>query len=267
VSASPSLTLGSLFHGMRNGLGDRGPVRVTIAFQQRTSTTPVIEGRRARSSVADERVLGADLDYDDRVMQRAVLSLGVVAPRPPATISVQRYGHGYVYSLDGEAWGRFAARPQIFDLAAFEEELGQVPVRDATIDQAVGARTLDEALDVDIDAAAFQRLLRIFSADNDRDADDLALAAFSVTIAGGDDVSMLYWWSLTGYQQVEEPDGGRRPYASKITCSATIRLAPLAAVERRKVKLEKALPEVAHVDDVWQLMRSATTNEAASATR
>lgn len=270
MSRTQGLTLGALYHEMRNGLGDQGPVRVSIEFQQRSSTTPVVEGSRPDPAALEKRVLGADLEYEDRIMQGAAVHLGEIGGPATASFSVRRQGHGYLYSLDGgETWGRFVARPQIFDLTEFEEELGHVPIHDATIEQAVRARHLEEALDVEIDAAAFARLLRIFSADHEPDPDDLAVAAFSVTVAGGEDLSMLYWWSLTGFDHEEQPDRGQvTANASKVTCSVSIRLIPLGSVDRRRVRVDRGLPEVAHIDEVWALLRQRaadTVDRAGSA--
>jgi hypothetical protein len=254
---SDRLTLGALYREMRNGLGDRGDCRVTVEFQQRSSMAPVVDGRRTQPGTFTKRVLTAEVDFTDLDMARCTMTLSGASGRPHARFVVQRDGDLYAYTLDGEAWGKFLAAPEIFDLRKFEEELGLIPVTDVTVEQALEARRLREALDIDLDPSAFDRLLRVFNADRDKEGeDDLDLGAFSVTIAGGEDLSLLYWWSLTGFEREPRPSGaGADTYACKVTCSVTIRLSALSHVEASAIRYDAAVTDVGSLDEVWAVAR------------
>ena len=256
ASASGRLTLGALYREMRNGLGDHGDCRVTVEFQQRSSTAPVQDGRRTQPGTFSKRVLTAEVDFSDLALQRCSMTLGGASGRTHARFTVQADGDGFAYSVDGMRWGKFLAAPEIFDLKKFEEELGHIVVTDVTVEQAMEARRLREALDIDLDAEAFDRLLRVFNADREREGDDLDLGAFSVTIAGGEDLSLLYWWSLTGFEHEQRASGkGVDTFACKITCSVSIRLSGLSRVERSVIEHDATLPAVGSLDEVWSIAR------------
>src|SRR5579859_7842378 len=154
------LTLGALYRELRQGLGDSGRVRVGIDFQQRTSMVPVVGGLRMPSRSDRTRRLTADLDYVDQMMHRAEVTLHQTPPEPAANFVVRHHRQGYVYSLDGERWERFTARPRVFDLAEFEAELARVTVNDVMIDQAILAGGPRQALDIDVERFGFERMLR-----------------------------------------------------------------------------------------------------------
>jgi hypothetical protein len=262
VSSDQHLSLGALYREMRAGLGDAGRVRVTVEFQQRTVAAADEQGAAEPVSL----VLETLVEYEDRVLDRAQVALHGAGPSK--RFLVARHGSAYAYSLDGgERWGRLAAHPRIFDVEEFEAELGQVVVEDATYDVLDGSRDLQgpavwgperfvDALDVGMDREAFLRLLRVFSADVDDDADAPALSAFSVSLQAADDVSLQYWWSLS--DSVSEADD----IPIKIRCSVSIRVAALGAEETAAVRLDVALPDVADLDGVWAILRHSAPEAA-----
>jgi hypothetical protein len=252
MSAPERLTLGAIYRAMRSGLGDAGPVRVIVEFRERTTGVRAFTGVAGQPHQVESLVLCAQLDYAGKGLERADITLR--SSRSTQRVLVQRQGRAYGYSLDGETWGRFSTRPRIFDLPEFEAEIGRIAVHDVRIDQAVKAATLEQALDVDLDREAFAQLLRVFSADVGDEPGDLSLGAFSVSLEAADEVSLLYWWALTGLGGApESPEEG--PRALKIRCSVSIRLAAAGVSELAKVKWDRELPAVATIDDVWALLR------------
>jgi len=251
-SPPEQLTLGAVYHAMRAGLGDAGLVRVTVEFQERTTSVRAFQTPAGIPSLVASLVLGARLDYADQGLQRAEITLK--GSGPAQRVLVQRQGKLYAYSLDGKKWGRFTSRPRIFELLEFEAEIGNIAVHDVTIDQSVKTQSLEQALDVDLDREAFARLLRVFSADVGDEPGDLSLGAFSVSLEAADDVQLLYWWALTG-RGVAPASAEEGPHALRITCSDSIRLAPGDAQELHKVRWDRGLPEVANIDEVWSLLR------------
>jgi hypothetical protein len=257
VIPAQRLTLGSLYREMRAGLGDSGRYRVTVEFQQRS--LPVSGGGEPVDlPVAAALVFEAVVDYDDRILERA--EMAIRGSGPPRRLVVRRHGDGHAYSIDGgERWGRFVARPVVFDLVEFESELGHVAVEDATFevveargDHATGAhlreRSID-ALDVRLDRSAFLRLLRIFSADVEDDSDATSLSAYSVSLESAEEVSLLYWWSLTERDET----GARAPL--RVRCSVSLRVAAAAGTEPEPATLDESLPDVADLDGVWTVLR------------
>jgi hypothetical protein len=252
MSSPDRLTLGAVYHAMRSGLGDAGRVRVTVEFRERTTAVRAFSGATAEPVEVGSVVLGAHLDYADGGLQRAEISLR--GSRPTQRVLVQRQGRAYGYSVDGERWGRFSVRPRIFDLPQFETEIGRIAVHDVRIDQAVKIPKLEQALDVDLDREGFAQLLRVFSADVGDETGGLSLGAFSVSLEAADDVSLLYWWALTGLGGAPT-SAEEGPRALKISCSVSIRLAAAGAQDLPKLTWDRELPAVANVDEVWSLLR------------
>ena len=261
------LTLGALYREMRAGLGDAGRVRVMVEFQQHTMPATG-EGEPVDRPRAASLIFESVVDYEDRVLDRAEMALRGAAVR--GRLVVRRHGDGYAYSVDGGTrWGRFVARPLIFDLVEFESELGHVAVEDATF-EVVGdggdhssapapereattpprEQSVD-ALDVSLERSAFLRLLRIFSADVGDDPDASSLSAYSVSLEAAETVSLLYWWSLT--ERVDEP-GAEMPL--RVRCSVSIRVAAVEGPEPAEASLDGSLPDVADLDGVWAVLRS-----------
>jgi len=275
VSTLTRLTLGALYRALRAGVADAGWVRVSLEFRERTITASALSIGDAAQGPS--MVLQALVDHQDGALDRAELMLSEAGPSE--RLMVRRRGEAYAYSIDGgQRWGRFTARPRILDLREFEGELGEVAVDDVIVEpvsglsgavEPEGTRTADDlapraplngfdALDVNLDRAAFTRLLRIFSADVDEDLGALALSAFSVSLEAAEDVSLLCWWSLNGPEVAAAepaplPDDAR---ALRVSCSVSIRVAPVEAPPADQVELSEGLPEVARLDDVWALLRS-----------
>lgn len=259
MTAAHRLTLGALYREMRGGLGDAGRVRATVEFQQRT-VPATGGGEPADHPSAATLVFEAVVDYEDRVLDRAEMALR--GSGPPRRLVARRHGDGYAYSVDGgERWGRFVARPLIFDLVEFESELGHVAVEDATFEVVAGGGDHEatppreqsvDALDVSLDRSAFLRLLRIFSADVEDDPDATSLSAYSVSLEAAEAVSLLYWWSLT--ERVDEA-GAELPL--RVRCSVSIRVAAVEGPDPAEMSLDESLPEVAALDGVWAVLRHA----------
>ena len=275
MSAPGRLTLGALYREMRSGLGDAGSARVVIEFRQRTMD--VAEPAAPEPRAGDVTlVLQATLDHLDRVLVHAEISLS--GPEATRDMVVTRSGDGYAYSVDqGHRWGSFTARPRIFDIEEFERELAQVAVEDVSF-QPVGARRRAgepqpvqgeenplplpgaggaDTLDVSLDRDAFSRLLRIFAADLDEAPEALALDAYSVSLEAAEDVSLLYWWSMSGHDRPLPAllEDAPTAHGLMVSCGVTVRVLPFAEPPGEAVVLEPNLPELSRIDEVWELLR------------
>jgi hypothetical protein len=260
MSQPRALTLGDLYGEMRAGLGDAGLARLTIEFRERepaaTRAVPAAEPPHAVD-------LRAVLDHRDGELVRAALTLE--EPVRSRRILVRRGPDGHAYSLDGGAhWGRLSAPPGIVDLGSLEAELRGVAVADVTFEEVAGeaeppppgAPPSASALDVSLDPAAFAGLLRVFSADPEEGPDAPAVTAFSVSLEAGEEVSLLYWWTLTG---VDPPLAAATDGPGvRLHCSVSIHVAQLAHLPPDEVRLDPALPDVANLDSVWALLREGS---------
>lgn len=258
-----SLTLGALYHHLRNGIGDSGSSRVVVLFEQRSSIVPIAApGSRtdAASRLFVKRSFEADMEFTDGHLVRGRLQSLGATDRPQADILVVSDRGQWWYTFDQRKFGRMAGPPRLFDMRGFEEQLEEITIDDVTLEEGAAAngRTI-HALDVDLEGDAFGVLLSLFGADADREDDELDMSAFSLSLTAIDDVTVDYWWSLSG-QEFGPPENDGDPssgiFSARIACHVSIRLEPLPDPSPLPIIDTVELPDATHIDDVWALTRS-----------
>ncbi len=273
MTPSLRLTLGALYREMRAGLGDAGWVRATLEFRQRT-VAAALAGVTPDAPGGGSLVLRALIDQRDGVLDRCEIALdGGSASR---RLLVRRSGGGYAYSIDGgRRWGPFAAPPRIFEVAELEAALELVAVEDVTVEPVPAVAGAEEeawsagsspapdaaaahALDVSLDREAFVRLMGIFAADPEDGPDAPALTAYSVSLEASSGVSLLYWWSLGGLDRAPADPAAR---GLRVSCGVSLRLAAGREPAPDRVVMAPGLPEVRHLDDVWELIRRGVSGD------
>lgn len=240
---------------MRGDLASGGSYRVSIEYQQRASTAPVTEARHGEPGIFSKQQLSAQLDYRDEQLRTVTMTLSSNSSAPRRSFVIKRAGDDFAYSLDEIAWGRLRNRPTIFDLADFQSRLDDIQAGDISIEQAMEARRLRESLEIEVPGEEFKKLLAVFNPDADQD-EDLDMTSHAVTVAGGDELSLLYWWTLSGLEVEQGPlDQPAKNYAVKITCSVSIKLESAAVGDAAENFPETSLPELGELDDIWKLLR------------
>ena len=128
------------------------------------------------------------------------------------------------------------------------------PVTDAVIDQETPDGSGRIVVDAEIDSEAFARLLRASSVAASWSNAELPLLSHSAVLSAASDVTLDYWWSLLGLDEVEGTAGApqrRRLPRPRGVCR---RLA-MARRTRPIVEAEPSLPMLADLDAVWELAR------------
>ena len=257
---------------MRAGLGDAGWVRATLEFRQRTVAAEPA-GPPPDPPGGGSVVLRALIDQRDGVLDRGEIALD--GGRASRRLLVRRSGGGHAYSIDGgRRWGPFAGPPRVFEVAELEAALERVEVEDVTVEPVPAVAGADgeawsagsspapdaaaHALDVSLDREAFVRLMGIFAADPEDGPDALALTAYSVSVEASSGVSLLYWWSLGG---LDRPPGDPAARGLRVSCGVSIHLAAGREPAPDRVVMAPGLPEVRHLDDVWELIRGGVSGD------
>lgn len=248
------LTLGAVYHHLRNGLGDDGASRVSIDFE-RTSTTSSGTSEANGGGLHVRRGFRAQLDYRGDDLCRAELASMGMSPRPLANVSIVLENERYLYSVDGSRFGFLVDTPVLFDVMSFESRLDVVAIRDATIGQSRAADgTTRHRLSVDVDPQAFRRLLEMFDADIESSREDLD-PGYLVVIEAGREVTVRYSWSLTATELVVGATGLPEQYTSRSRCGLTVGVEPLGELGGDPVLIDPTMPTLGGVDDIWVLAR------------
>ena len=188
------------------------------------------------------------------VREAELISSGM-SGKPHTRVLLSKRGGAFVYSLDGERFGKLSGRPGLLDLERLERRLDEVSVRDATIEEVPRNGMTAVVLDADIDVTSFRSLLDLFAGETPPARDELDLRAYSVSLTADDDVALDYWWSLVG---TESGDDATVPYRRTVACHVQINVGP----PQRSATLvagpgTASLPALRHIDEVWALARAS----------
>jgi hypothetical protein len=143
-------------------------------------------------------------------------------------------------------------RPDVFDLGEFGAKLDEVTVNDAVIDQETPDGSGRIVVDAEIDGDAFARLLRVFGG-GESENPELPLLSHSAVLSAASDVTLDYWWSLLGLDEVE----GRPARHNVVVCHVHAAFAPLTGDDEAvaPVATDPGLPVLEDLDAVWARAR------------
>ena len=202
ATIQPKMTLGALYRCLLDRLDTRLGMRVGIHFEERTSV--VAEHAAGGSEPDADRA--ADLRRRPRRPRRARRRGDPDRRRDRAprrsSIRIAEFDGASRYSIAGEGFGELRVRPDLFDLEEFGAKLDEVTVDDAVIDQETPDGSGRIVVDAEIDGDAFARLLRVFGG-GESENPELPLLSHSAVLSAASDVTLDYWWSLLGLDEVE----------------------------------------------------------------
>ncbi|MFN2568817.1 MAG: hypothetical protein ABR564_04350 [Candidatus Dormibacteria bacterium] len=250
-----ALSLGALFHHLRDGLADRGLARVSVDFRLEST---VLRHGGAAAETPVRRGFRAALDYEDEVLRQAQLVSTAMSPRPLAELRVALHEGRYVYSRDGERYGLLIDTPRLYDVYSFESRLSRIDVVDVILEEdAQPDVPVVNILRVDITDESFQRLIGIFGDDLTAMNEALEAADRSLVMTAGDDVGVHYRWrSWAGRREGgDHPD--RRGAGTRHSSRVSIRLEPLDRLSAQRVLMDRDLDELGSIDDLWTQERRA----------
>jgi hypothetical protein len=251
ATTAPKLTLGGLHRSLFAQLDARAGLRVGIHFEERTSIPAEHAASGTQADHLERRTFDADLVVRDGMVVAASLTASAVGADTLSVRVVEVEGSSR-YSLGGEGFGALRTRPNLFDLDDFESRLDAVPVGDAVVDletpDGKGRIVLDAAIDTD----AFARLLSVFGG-NEPSNPEFPLLSHSVTLSADSDVTLDYWWSLLGLDEVE----GNPARHNVVVCHVQASVAAMSgeADVASPVSVDPALPPLDDLDAVWELAR------------
>jgi hypothetical protein len=251
ATAAPKLTLGGLHRSLLAQLDARAGLRVGIHFEERTSIPAEHAASGAQADHLERRTFDADLVVRDGTVVTASLTADAVGAATLSVGVVEVEGSSR-YSLGGEGFGVLGSRPNLFDLDDFESQLDAVPVGDAVVDLELPDGTGRIVLDAAIETDAFAQLLSVFGG-NEPSNPEFPLLSHSVTLSAFTDVTLDYWWSLLGLDEVE----GNPARHNVVVCHVQVSVAamPAEAGIEPPVTLDPALPPLDDLDAVWELAR------------
>ncbi|MGA8415168.1 MAG: hypothetical protein WB808_00955 [Candidatus Dormiibacterota bacterium] len=251
ATIQPKMTLGALYRCLLDRLDMRLGMRVGIHFEERTSI--VAEHAVAGSEPAriEQRTFDADLAVRDAQVVEATLSAGATGAET-LVVRVAEVDGGSRYSIAGEGFGVLLVRPDLFHLAAFGTKLESVPVNDAVIDQETPDGSGRIVVDAEIDTDAFARLLHVFDGGQSENP-ELPLLSHSTVLSAAADVTLDYWWSLLGLDEVE----GRPARHNVVVGHVHASFAPLTDAGSGATPLDPdpGLPTLEDLDAVWERAR------------
>jgi hypothetical protein len=255
TAAAPKLTLGGLHRSLLAQLDARVGLRVTIHFEERTSIPAEHAASGRQADHLEQRTFDADLVVRDGVVVFALLTASAVGA---ATLSVRvaEVAGGSRYAVGAGGFGVLHTRPHLFDLDDFELRLDAVPVGDAVVDLETPDGSGRTVLDAAIDTESFAHLLSVFGG-NEAANPEFPLLSHSVTLSADSDVTLDYWWSLLGLDEVE----GNPARHSVVVCHVQASVASMSADRdaQRPVDPDPALPPLDDLDAVWELARQHRT--------
>jgi hypothetical protein len=245
------MTLGALYRCLLDRLDAESGMRVGIHFEERTS---VVRERAVAGTEPDRlerRMFDADLAVRDGHVVRATLSAAATGAET-LVIRIADIDGVNRYSIAGEGFGEMRVGPELFDLGTFGSNLDAVAVNDAVIDQENPDGSGRIVVDAEIDAQSFARLLRVFGG-GESENPELPLLSHSAVLSAASDVTLDYWWSLLGVDEIE----GRPASHNVVVCHVHAALAPLKADDAAGVPIEPdpGLPILDDLDAVWDRAR------------
>jgi hypothetical protein len=244
ATIQPKMTLGALYRCLLDRLDTRLGMRVSIHFEERTSIV-------AEPARIEQRTFDADLAVRDEQVVEATLSAGATGAET-LVVRVAEVDGGSRYSIAGEGFGVLLVRPDLFDLAAFGTKLESVPVNDAVIDHETPDGSGRIVVDAEIDTDAFARLLHVFGGGQSENP-ELPLLSHSAVLSAAADVTLDYWWSLLGLDEVE----GRPARHNVVVCHVHASFAPLtdAGTGATPLDPDPDVPILEDLDAVWERAR------------
>ena len=165
---------------------------------------------------------------------------------------------GSLYSVAGAGFGVLRTRPRLFDLEDFGSKLDAVPVDDAVIDQETPDGSGRIVVDAEIDGDAFTQLLQRLRQAASPQNPELPLLSHSAVLSAAADVTLDYWWSLLGLDEVE----GRPARHNVVVCHVQASFAPLTDGDdaAQAVEADPGLPILDDLDAVWEWARQQRTS-------
>jgi hypothetical protein len=249
------MTLGALYRCLLDRLDMRHGMRVGIHFEERTSVVAdqALAGTEAKR--VEQRTFDADLAVRDEEVVGATLTAGALG----AETLVVRIAEGdgtSLYSIAGEGFGVLRSRPDVFNLGAFGRKLDTVTVDDAVIDQETPDGSGRIVVDAEIGGDAFGELLHVF-AGSGAENPELPLLSHSAVLSAASDVTLDYWWSLLGLDEIE----GRPARHNVVVCHVHASFAPLrdGDAPAEHIGPDPELPILDDLDAVWERARQKRT--------
>ncbi len=245
------MSLGALYRCLIDRLDTRHGMCVVIHFEERTSVVAEHGGAASEPERIDQRTFDAEIAVrDDRVVG-ATLTAGA-AGADTLVIRIAEPDGETLYSIAGEGFGVLRERPDLFDPGEFGARLDGVAVDDAVIDQEAPGGSGRIVVDAEIESEAFMRLLRTFGGGQPQNP-ELPLLSHSAVLSAASDVTLDYWWSLLGVDEVE----GRPAHHNVVVCHVHASFAPLAEPDAGDAGAEAdpTLPVLDDLDAVWERAR------------
>ena len=245
------MTLGALYRCLLDRLDTPLGLRVGIHFEERTSIVVEDAAAGTEATRIEQRTFDADLTLRDGQVVAAMLTAGAIGAET-LVVRIAEFDGASRYSIEGEGFGLLGVRPELFDLDEFGSRLDGVPVIDAVIDQETPDGSGRIVVDAEIDSEAFTRLLRAFGGGELQNA-ELPLLSHSAVLSAASDVTLDYWWSLLGLDEVD----GRPARHNVVVCHVQASLAPLSAGDAgvTPIVADPELPMLDDLDAVWERAR------------
>lgn len=251
ATIQPKMTLGAFYRCLVDRLDTRFGMHVGIHFEERTSVVEDGSAAGTDPNRIEQRTFDADLAVREGQVARATLTTGATSAET-LVVRIAQFDGASRYSIAGEGFGELRTAPDLFDLGGFGEKLEGVAVDDAVIDQETPDGSGRIVVDAEIDGEAFGRLLRVFAGGASENP-ELPLLSHSVVLSAASDVTLDYWWSLLGLDEVE----GRPARHNVVICHVHASFAPLTDPDADDAPLETdaALPTLEDLDAVWERAR------------
>ncbi len=209
---------------------------------------PSVPGAELRR--IEQRTFDADLAVRGGNVMWATLTAGATGAERLVIRVAQADGTSR-YSIAGSGFGDLRVAPDLFRLDAFGERLDGVEVDDAVIAPETPDGSGRIVIDAEIDGDSFSRLLRAFGGGEPGNV-ELPLLSHSAVLSAGSDVTLDYWWSLLGLDEVE----GRPARNNVVICHVHASFAPLTGDELGgPIDADPELPVLEDIDAVWELAR------------
>ena len=251
ATIQPKMTLGALYRCLLDRLDTRLGMRVGIHFEERTSIVVERAAAGTEPKRVEQRTFDAELTVRGGQVAGATLTAGASGAET-LVVQIAEVDGASRYAISGEGSGVLRVRPDLFDLDAFGARLDGVPVIDAVIDQETPDGSGRIVVDAEIDGDAFARLLRALGG-GESEHPELPLLSHSAVLSAASDVTLDYWWSLLGLDEVE----GRPARHNVVVCHVHASFAPLTDGEpgATVIEADPGLPVLEDLDAVWERAR------------
>lgn len=256
ATIQPKMTLGALYRCLLDRLDTQRGMRVGIHFEERTSVVAEHAAAGTELKKIEQRTFDADLTVREEAVVGATLTAGALGAET-LVVRIAEGAGGSLYSVAGAGFGVLRTRPDVFNLGEFGSKLDAVTVDDAVIDQETPDGSGRIVVDAEIDGDAFTKLLHVF-AGSGSESPELPLLSHSAVLSGAADVTLDYWWSLLGLDEVE----GRPARHNVVVCHVHASFAPLTDGDdaAQAVEADPGLPILEDLDAVWEWARQQRTS-------